>query len=99
MEPPPGYVVDHIDGDPLNNRRDNMRIVTSSENSWNQKISKANKSGYKGVCFAAREGRWRAQIRKNKRQYMLGYFKDPADAAAAYAAASAELHGEHGRLR
>ena len=99
MNPPEGYVVDHIDGNPLNNTRANMRLVTTSQNSCNKKIGLANTSGYKGVCFDKKRNKWVAQIKINRKKFNLGFFIDPADAAKAYARASAEIHGEYGRLR
>ncbi|WP_423787584.1 AP2 domain-containing protein, partial [Klebsiella pneumoniae] len=56
-------------------------------------------SGYKGVYFDKTKRRWRARITKDKIVTALGYFDTAEKAAAAYAKASAELHGEYGRLR
>lgn len=91
--------VDHIDSDGLNNRRANLRLVTVSENQMNRKISISNSSGYKGVCWNKRDKFWRAAITKGKVKTWLGNFRTAEDAAAAYARASAEIHGEYGRLR
>jgi hypothetical protein len=92
-----GLEVDHIDGNGLNNRRGNLRLVTSSENKWNQKIRVDNKSGVKGVCWISSAGKWRAQIARGGKKISLGHFESIEDAAAAYAKASVELHGQYGR--
>ena len=97
MSAPPGLEVDHIDGDSLNNRRANLRIVTHAENSRNQRISPKSKSGVKGVCHNKATGKWQAQIKLHGKKYHLGHFTDIKEAQAAYAFASKKLHGEFGR--
>lgn len=99
MQPPEGMWVDHINADRLDNRRCNLRIATPTQNAHNKSISKANKSGYKGVCFNKANGKWRAQLRVNGVMKYLGDFDRIEDAAAAYATASRDLHGEFHRLR
>lgn len=94
---PCGMVADHIDGNGLNNSRANLRCATYLENGRNMRLSAANSSGQKGVYWAKREKRWVAEI-WNGRKVGLGYFASREDAASAYAKASAELHGEFGRL-
>lgn len=90
---------DHIDGNGLNNRRFNLRLANRSENQRNQRLSAANTSGVKGVDWQARFQKWRARIKVNGRSYSLGHHATIEDAAAAYAAASAKLHGEFGRVK
>lgn len=92
-----GEVVDHIDGDGLNNRSSNIRICTHSENMRNRKKPKHNTSGHKGVK-RTKSGKWEASIRKNRVYHYLGVFDDIEDAASAYADASAKLHVDFGRL-
>jgi hypothetical protein len=94
---PEGMVTDHRDGDGLNNRRSNLRHATDLQNGRNMRLSAANTSGVKGVYWAKRERRWVAEIRADGKQ-CLGYFRSIEQAAAAYAKASAELHGEFGRV-
>jgi HNH endonuclease/AP2 domain len=89
---------DHIDCDGLNNRRSNLRIATRSENQRNQRRSRANTSGIKGVTWDTGAQKWRAQIKSDIGNRYLGVFPNIEDAAKAYAAASEELHGEFGRL-
>ena len=54
MEPPKGFVVDHINGDPLDNRKVNLRVVTVKENNDNQKKQRESESGYRGVYRQSR---------------------------------------------
>ena len=98
MQPAKGLMVDHINGDGLDNRRANLRVVNSSQNRMNQKKSLQNTSGYKGVYWNKRDCRWYARIKVNQKPIHLGIFQCPKDAYAAYCKASAELHGEYGRI-
>lgn len=92
-------VVDHIDGDGLNNRRSNLRLATQMQNASNRKLNKNNTSGYKGVSWDTKTDKWVAQIMTNQKQNRLGYFDNPEDAYKAYCAAALELHGEFARLK
>jgi hypothetical protein len=89
---------DHIDCDGLNNRRANLRIATRSENQRNQRRSRTNTSGVKGVTWDIGTQKWRAQIKSDSGPRYLGVFQNIEDAVAAYATASEKLHGEFGRL-
>lgn len=91
-------ITDHRDGDGLNNRRENLREANAFENARNRRLNQNNTSGYKGVAWRAQSSRWSASIRFERRLIHLGYFDTPEDAAAAYAKASAEMHGEFGRI-
>lgn len=90
--------VDHIDGDGLNNRRENLRIVTRSQNMQNQGLHKNNRSGSKGVSWRSSRKAWVAQISVNGVNRHLGYFKTIDAAREKYAKASIELHKEFGRV-
>lgn len=93
----PGMVVDHIDGDGLNNRRSNMRVCTVAENQWNSRKQRVKAtSQFKGVYRAG--GSWVAVIRANGARHHLGSFADEKKAAAAYDAAAMGLHGEFAML-
>lgn len=89
-----GEIVDHISGDVLDNRRENLRLATHTENMRNRKIAKHNKSGYKGVRFISKKKLWRAEITINGKKKHLGYFDTPEHAHQAYCAKAQELHGE-----
>jgi hypothetical protein len=86
-----GQIVDHINGDTLDNRAENLRICTNAENLRNRGKTKANKSGYKGV-YKNKTG-WVAQITVNFKCTHLGTFETAALAGAAYDAAARRVHG------
>ena len=90
--------VDHEDRDGLNNRRENLRLCTFSQNLQNQKRHSNNTSGYKGVSFNKKLGKYAAYICANKKQKHLGYFTTPMEAHQAYCKAAKELHGKFARL-
>lgn len=93
MKPPAGMQVDHIDGDGLNCRRSNMRLVTPAENSQNQRRRREGYSSqYKGVC--RHKTGWRASIKCNGIASYLGSYRNEEDAAEAYNVAAKELFGE-----
>lgn len=89
-------LVDHADGDRLNNRRSNLRKATHAQNLQNAKLSRANTSGFKGISF--RSNRWCAGIRANGVFTYLGRFITKEEAARAYDEAARVLHGEFARL-
>ena len=93
----PGYVVDHINRNGLDNRRANLRLATVAQNAWNAK-KRNSRSGYKGVHYDKNKNRWRAAIVCNGQRTHLGYFKDKHQAAKAYDTAAKTLHGEFAAL-
>jgi len=90
----PENYIDHIDGNPSNNKISNLRICPRNnlDNNQNLRLGKANKSGYMGVHWAAKASAWQAQIKVNKKMQWLGYFKTPEAAYNAYLVAKAKLH-------
>jgi len=86
-------VIDHINGNGLDNRRANLRLATVAQNAWNSK-KRNSRSGYKGVWFAADKGLWRAAIVYHGRRIHIGYFKDKIAAAKAYDAAARKYYGD-----
>ncbi len=98
MRPGPGEEVDHINGDGLDNRRSNLRRVTTAQNAGNQRASRSNSSGFKGVSWSTSSGAWRAQIQVARRSKHLGYFASKEEAARAYDAAALKRFGEFARL-
>lgn len=90
--------VDHIDGNTLNCRRNNLRLATRAQNAQNRGKTKRNTSGYKGVHYAALKKRWIAQIRGNGKYIYLGEYETAESAYAAYCATARELHGEFAKL-
>jgi hypothetical protein len=93
-----GMQVDHINGDGLDNRRENLRMATNAENSRNKRLGITNKSGLKGVCFNNATKRWRSAIMRDGKSYHLGLFKSADEASEAYRLASALHHGDFGRI-
>lgn len=88
--------VDHINGDPLDNRRENLRVCTQAENTRNRKRHHNSKTGFKGVYISG--SRFYYLITHNKKQTWKFGFSDAASAARAYDKAARELHGEFARL-
>jgi hypothetical protein len=98
MNTPSGMDTDHSDTDKLNNQKYNLRICTRSQNKMNIRITLANSSGYKGVCWFKRGQKWKAQIMVNGKNIHLGYFTCPIEAAKVYNEAAIKYHGEFARL-
>ena len=86
-------VIDHINGNGLDNRRANLRLATVAQNAWNSKKRKS-RSGYKGVCYDKAKRRWRAAIVHHGRRIHLGYFKEKLEAAKAYDTAAIKYFGQ-----
>jgi len=91
MDFPEGKEVDHINGNALDNRRNNLRIVTHAENCQNSSKRKGN---YKGVRLRKDRNKWIAQISKHH----IGYFNSEIEAAKAYNKKAIELFGKDIRL-
>lgn len=91
------FEVDHINGNGLDNRRSNLRLVTHAENARNSGAHRDSKSGVKGVTWDKRRSRWVARIMVNGRTTNLGRFEHLEDAAEMYAKAARLLHGEYAR--
>ena len=73
-----GFDIDHIDGNGLNNQRENLRLTTRSRNNLNNHNMRIdNKSGYRGVYYDNYYGCWKAEIKVDKRKYTLGSFLTP----------------------
>lgn len=72
-------LIDHINNNPLDNRKQNLRVCNNSDNSLNQKISKRNTSGVTGVSFCQRKQKWRARIQYKYKEYTK-YFNTKEEA-------------------
>jgi len=97
MDAPKGMVVDHINHDPFDNRKSNLRICTHTENLWNLQ-RKSHKNRFKGISYRKNEGRWVATICKNAKHYYLGAYKTDVEAARAYDKKAIELFGEYAKV-
>lgn len=94
IRPPKGMVVDHINGNPSDNQRKNLRICTRAENLRNRGKQKNNSSGYKGVYWSKGRKKWIAQIKIYGKMKSLGGFEAVIDAVKAYDLAALQIHGE-----
>jgi hypothetical protein len=90
----PKYV-DHIDGNPVNNKIDNLREASQVQNCQNKKLAKNNTCGFKGVTKYG--NKFMAQIQVNKVKKHLGYFKTPSEAHAAYKKEADKSFGQFSR--
>lgn len=96
MNTPKGFVTDHINGDKLDNRRENLRICTQQQNSMNTQVSRNNKLGVKGVSMTA-FGKYRARIMLNGIEIRLGNFETLDKAIQARKKAECDYFGEYAR--
>lgn len=79
-----GEIIDHINGDKLDNRKCNLRFCTPQQNNMNRGIQKNNTSGYKGVSWNKEKNKWQSYFIFNNRKKHLGYFSDKVEAALIY---------------
>lgn len=93
---PEGMAVDHINGNTLDNRKENLRIVTIQANSENQAVRRNNRSGFRGVHQVKRSGRWKAVVEHRGKKHVCGTFATAEEAGRAAAAKRREL-GFRGR--
>ena len=91
----PDSWIDHIDGNRSNDRWDNLREATPSQNQFNRSIQKNNTSGAKGVSWDDRKKKWKSRIWTGRKCIHLGYFGDKEDAVAARVKAEVIYHGEY----
>lgn len=83
LDAPPGMEVDHINGNALDNRRANLRLVTRLQNAQNLQLRSDSTTGVRGVSWAKRLRRFHAYVNVNGRRINLGYHKTLEEAAAA----------------
>lgn len=94
LQTPRSKFTDHKDGNPLNNRRSNIRICTPAQNNYNAKLASSNTTGYKGVSFRPDKKRYIVRVGKT----YLGLFESITDAAKAYNKQALIQYGEYARL-
>lgn len=100
MQKGDGLVVDHINGNPLDNRKENLRVVNRFQNvlntkkrSWRGEMS----SRYKGVFYIKSSGKWKVSIAEGGSRYTLGHYKSEEFAAYMYDYAACNLFGQYAR--
>ncbi len=97
MQPPPGMVVDHVDGNRGNNSRSNLRVCTRQENLRNQAKRAGCLSQYKGVSYDREHDNWFATIYYDNKSFHLGTFASEIEAARAYDRRAVEVFGPFAR--
>jgi hypothetical protein len=88
--------IDHIDGNPLNNKIENLREVTNTQNAYNKKC--INKYGIKGISLHKKTGKYHVRLTTNGKQMSFGLYEKIEDAKNAAIKARQELHGEFARF-
>ena len=90
--------IDHKNHNTLDNRKDNLRLCSNTENHWNMKKVKIGTSKYKGVSWFTKHGKWKSQICCKSKRFNLGLFTNEEEAALAYNKKAKELFGEFAYL-
>lgn len=90
--------IDHINHNPLDNRKSNLRVCERKENCRNIRTPTHNTSGYKGVSLSQNKKRWRAYICRDNKQIGLGTYNTKEEAALAYNKKAIEIFGEYAKL-
>ena len=85
--------VDHINGNKSDNRIENLRAATRSENYWNAKTRADNTSGIKGIHWESQRNKWRASCNKHGKRYDAGFFDDIEEAKTALHILRSSIHG------
>lgn len=93
----PTYGIDHINGNPSDNRLVNLRDIPQQQNLWNSAMRAGNTSGHKGVSYCKERRKWYAQIQKNGKRISLGRYDTIEEAVVVYKKAEAEIYGEFAR--
>ena len=98
LKPKRGLVCDHINHAGLDNRRENLRVCSGTENRRNRTAQKNNTSGFKGVSWDKDANKWKAIVGLNGKLIHVGRFSDLKDAAFAYNEAAKRLFGRFAHL-
>lgn len=101
MKATKGMFVDHINGDPLDNQKSNLRVCSVGENCQNRRTNYNSESGYRGVVrnwYGESKNLWVAQIYLNKKKKQIGSFVTKEEAAVAYNNYAIKLYGKFAKL-
>lgn len=97
INPAEGLVTDHINMDKLDNRKENLRLVTPQQNMWNKKTSRKTPSSiYKGVSYCKQTNKWKVSLTIDGKCKTLGRFREEADAAMVFDYHAKQVHGDYG---
>lgn len=94
---PTDMLIDHIDGNPENNRIDNLRLVTKQQNNMNSAIRSDNASGVSGVRWHKQRKKWNARIKVDGKERSLGMYESKQDAINARLKAELDVFGIYSR--
>jgi hypothetical protein len=97
LHAPKSLEVDHINGNKLDNRRSNLRLVNHFQQNQNSANRKDNTSGCRGVNFFKPIKKWSVRIQFNGKRVFLGYYRNKSNAIKAYSKASKKYHGDYRR--
>jgi hypothetical protein len=87
-------IIDHIDRNPANNRIENLREATVSQNAWNAAKNSRNTSGYKNVLFRKQKNKWTCRFKVNGKHIMRGAFNTAKEASVYAEILRQEFHGK-----
>jgi len=90
--------IDHKDQNKTNNKIENLRPATKSQNNCNTKLRKDNTSGFCGVYWHKVANAWSAEISVKRKKRRIGFYETKEDAAMAYNLAATQLHGEYAKM-
>lgn len=94
----PRDLIDHCNGDGLDNRKQNLRKATHAQNMRNRKLPEHNTTGFYGLMRSPTEGKWLVRIREGGKSFYYGTYSDQIEAACAYNVAAVKHFGEYARL-